>query len=381
MKFSNGSRGPILKPLSLLLISLLLTAQAQPNAAASPSPRTDTQPAQPARAESLRVATRLVPPFVFEEKGKLSGFSIDLWNSIAQRMHTKSEMQVYPSVKSLLDAVRTHKVEVGIAAISITSDREAMFDFSQPMFDSGMQILVRSQSGSGPLPSILSAVLSPALLQLLGVVLLIVLVPAHLVWFFERRHPDGIIENRSYFPGIFKACWWAAGTLGAQADEMPKSIVGRIIALIWMFSGIIFVAYFTAVITASLTVQQLHSDINGPDDLPGRRVATTLGSTSSRYLRENSIKPLEFDQIDKAYAALLAKQVDAVVFDSPVLLYYAAHGGKGKVEIVGSTFRRENYGIVLPRNSALRKPINEALLRLQEDGTYQELHDKWFSGE
>ena len=51
---------------------------------------------------------------------------------------------------------------------------------------------------------------------------------------------------------------------------------------------------------------------------------------------------------------------DAVVFDSPVLLYYAANDGKGKVQVVGSIFRKENYGIVVPANSPLRKRIDAA---------------------
>ncbi|HVF09663.1 MAG TPA: transporter substrate-binding domain-containing protein [Abditibacteriaceae bacterium] len=325
------------------------------------------------------MATRIVRPFVFEENGKLTGFSVDLWDTIAQRLNARFVMQAHPSMKSLLQAVQTKNADASIAAISITSEREAVIDFSQPMFESGLQILVRDQDGGSILPSLLSVVFTPALLQLLGIVLVIVLVPAHIIWFFERRHPHGIIENRAYFPGIFKACWWAAGTLGAQADEMPKSTIGRFVAVVWMFSSIAFIAYFTAAITASLTVQQLHGDIRGPDDLAGKRVATTAGSTSAKYLRDRNIKPLEFAGIEGAYRALLKRQADAVVFDSPVLLHYAAHEGKGKVEIVGTVFRKENYGIAVPRHSALRKPINRALLSLQEDGTYQKLYDKWFS--
>ncbi|MBI4527727.1 MAG: aspartate/glutamate racemase family protein [Deltaproteobacteria bacterium] len=34
------------------------------------------------KEEKLRVATRLVPPFVFEEKGRLAGFSVDLWGRV-----------------------------------------------------------------------------------------------------------------------------------------------------------------------------------------------------------------------------------------------------------------------------------------------------------
>ena len=37
-------------------------------------------------------------------------------------------------------------------------------------------------------------------------------------------------------------------------------------------------------------------------------------------------------------------------------------------------------GIALPAGSALRKPINEALLGLYQDGTYEAIYEKWFGG-
>lgn len=148
-----------------------------------------------------------------------------------------------------------------------------------------------------------------------------------------------------------------------------------------MFTSVVFIAYFTATITTSLTVQQLAGTIKGPEDLPGKIVATLTGSTSATYLKENNIQMIEVDQINQAYDSLLNKQVDAIVFDAPVLLYYAAHEGKGKVEVVGTIFQKENYGIAFPNNSPYRKSINNALLTLQEKGVYQDLYKKWFTSQ
>ena len=78
--------------------------------------------------------------------------------------------------------------------------------------------------------------------------------------------------------------------------------------------------------------------------------------------------------------ALGEGKADAVVYDAPVLLYYASRDGKGKVQVVGSIFRKENYGIVFPPDSPYRKPVNEALLKIKEDGTYDRLYTKWFGG-
>ncbi|MEH2310022.1 MAG: transporter substrate-binding domain-containing protein [Nostoc sp.] len=328
----------------------------------------------------LRVATGLATPFVFEKNGQITGFSIDLWHSITEEMNVKSEIFVNPTTQDLLSAIKSGKADVGIGNISITAERDKDFDFSQPMFESGLQILVLNhENGVRSVPSLLAVIFSPALIQLVGIILVIILVPAHIVWFFERHRSEGMIPTLSYFPGIFKACWWAAATLATQADEMPKSVIGRVVAVVWMFTSVVFVAYFTATVTTSLTVDQLQGNIKGPDDLMSKRVATVINSTSATYLHEQNIQVLEFNKVAQAYDALLQEKADAVVFDAPVLLYYASGEGKGKVKVIGSVFRKENYGVVFGANSPYRKPVNKALLTLQENGTYQKLYQKWFS--
>ena len=336
--------------------------------------------AQP-REATLQVATRLVKPFVFEERGQLTGFSVELWQEISRQMNTQSEFLVKPTVQELIRSIKSKEAELGIAAISITADREAELDFSQPMFDAGLQILIPAPGSEGNMMTgIVSAIFNSSFGPILGLVLLTVVVTGHLVWFFERRRPNGMLATNSYFPGIFEACWWSASTLATQADQMPRSAVARIVAVIWMFTAVVFIAYFTAAVTSSLTVQQLRGDIKGPEDLPGKRVATVTGSTSAEYLKQHNIQAREFTKVEDAYIALQQAAVDAVVYDAPVLLYYAAHEGKGKVQIVGAIFRKESYGILFPSNSSKRKPVNEALLKLKENGTYDRLYVKWFGG-
>jgi polar amino acid transport system substrate-binding protein len=330
----------------------------------------------------VRVATRLIRPFVVEENGRLTGFSIELWQEIAKQINVRSEFIVKPTVKELLASVDAQEATLGIAAISITAERELQWDFSQPMFDSGLQILVPAQaSRSGVLSAIVDRLFSSAVLPVLGGVLLIILIPAHLVWFFERRNPTGMLAHREYFPGIFEACWWAASTLATQADQMPRAALARVVAVIWMFASVVFIAFFTAAVTSSLTLQQLRGDINGPQDLPGKRVGSVKASTSLEYLRQHNVDVAEFAKVEEAYEALREGQLDAVVYDAPVLLHYVSREGAGKVHTVGPIFRKENYGIAFPSNSPYRKPVNEALLKLKENGTYDQLYKRWFSGD
>ena len=330
---------------------------------------------------NLRVATRVVRPFVFEEGGELKGFSVELWQEIGRQLSVNSEFLVKPTVQDLLQSVKSHEAALGIAAISITAERERELDLSQPMFDAGLQILTPiKETAGGLVTAIVAGVLSSAALPILGIVLLIILLIAHLVWFFERRDPKGVLTRSSYYPGILDASWWAASTLATQADQMPRTALARIVAVIWMFASVVFIAYFTASVTSSLTLRQLRGDINGPDDLPGKRVATVRGSTSADYLMQHHVDAAAFSKIEDAIEALRSDQADAIVYDAPILLFYASHEGNGKVQPVGSIFRRESYGIVFPPDSRYRKPVNEVLLKLKEDGTYDRLYMKWFGG-
>jgi polar amino acid transport system substrate-binding protein len=331
-------------------------------------------------ASKLRVATRVVAPMVIEDKGALRGFSIDLWNSISARLNRETEYLVMSDVGEVLDAVGNGRADLGIAAISITSERESRFDFSQPILNAGLQILVRGAAeNADPSPvHLMRLFFSRTLLIWLGIALLLIMIPAHLVWVVERHHRNGIVPSRNYFPGIFHAMFWAAGTLATQADQMPRHWMARIVAVLWMFTAVVFVAFYTAQLTASLTVQKIRGSINGPQDLVGRTIGTTRGSTAAAYLSENKAQVREFVSLDAVYDALLEKQVDAVVFDGPAILYYVAHDGKGLAQVVGGVFHKEDYGIIFPTDSPLRKQVNEALLALRENGRYQQIYDEWF---
>lgn len=130
--------------------------------------------------------------------------------------------------------------------------------------------------------------------------------------------------------------------------------------------------------TSTITINEIEGSINGPNDLPGKKVATVKGSTAAEYLKEHGIVFYGLNQAKSAFQVLDDGLVDAVVYDSPSLLYYALNGGKGKVEIVGPVLQVQKYAMAVQHNSQYRERINLALLRLMENGTYQKIYEKWF---
>lgn len=334
----------------------------------------------PPAPSSLIVATRIVPPFVMKEGDELQGFSIDLWKALAREMGVESRYVVKETLPDLFAEVRDGSAALAISAISITAEREKLFDFSQPMFDAGLQIMVsadRGNQGSG-FASLLSLFSSKALRELLLVLVVLILLPAPLIWLVERRHPTSFVPSSSKPSEAAKSLWWTSSTLAGQATDMPSSFLGRVIAVIWMFVGVVFVSYFTATVTAQLTVKQLAGEIAGPRDLAGKRVATVAGSTGFLYLKQLGLEPRGFNHIADAIAALTNGAADAVVYDAPVLQYHASHDGKGKVQVSGPVFHAEAYGILFRPNEPLRKAVNGALLHLRETGEYEALRQHWF---
>jgi polar amino acid transport system substrate-binding protein len=331
--------------------------------------------------QKIRVVTKPVEPFSFAENGKLVGFSIDLWEAVAKEAGLEFEMKNVETVPQMLEALKTRQADVAIAAISITAERHASMDFSQPYYDSGLQILVSSKAerNGGLGGNLTRQFLNWNTAKVLGLVLLVMFLISHLVWWFERRrNPE--MYPAPYAPGVWESFWWTISMLctGGCEAKGPSGVPARLVAILWMVVSIVLIAYFTAAVTTEMTVKSLTGDISGPGDLPGVKVGTVAGSTADTWLRKNKAKVSTYPDVASAIAVLNSGELKAVVYDAPVLRYYLSKKIGTRLRLVGPTFEKQSYGIGLQQESPLRLPINRALLALNERGFMEELQKKWF---
>lgn len=329
---------------------------------------------------TLRLVTKPLAPFVMYESDEqdYTGFSIELWKLIAADAGVGYEMYAVDSVAKLLDEVERGAADVAISGIGITEQREQALDFSHAYLDSGLQIMTSADGRSSGLLGVLGAVFSRQLLNIVVILLLTLLAAAHVMWFFERRVNDDFDE--SYVKGVWEALWWSAvtATTVGYGDKTPKTVIGRSIGLVWMFSGLFVLASFSASIATALAIEEVTGNIQGPADLHRVSVGTVERSTAEEYLDAIGIRPVSFEQEEQAYQALRDETIDALVYDAPVLAHYAAHEGRGEVELAGPEFQTQRYGIALAPGLELREDLNRALLRLIESGDYADLHETWF---
>ena len=334
---------------------------------------------------ALRVAARALPPFVVYENRAYSGFEVELVRLVAAKLGRPAEIYAVDTVAKQVDDIGRGVAQVGLGGVAITESREGIVDFSLPVLDSGLTILVLNDSSRGVGDRILSflrAVASSDLPWLLVVFGVAVLVAAHLVWWLERRdNPDFATP---YGRGIWDSFYWSVVTMSTvgYGDKVARGTKGRVLALVWIALGTLVFASFTAAIASSLAVTELRSEISGPSDLTGRRVATVANSAGETYLPSIGVGPVLVDDVEDAYPLLSGGDVDAVVFDAPVLQFHAAREGAGEVATVGADFQRVQYGLMLGEDDAeLKESIDLALLELIESGVYQQLHDAWFGAQ
>jgi polar amino acid transport system substrate-binding protein len=207
-----------------------------------------------------------------------------------------------------------------------------------------------------------------AVLALLGIALIV----GTLVWLFERRHNDHFAGHP--IKGLSSGIWWSAiaMTQAGAAQGAPSSFPGRLLAVVWMIASIIALAVLTAGITSAMTSHQLQGLVRDVDDLRALRVGVVDGSSSSGFLDGQQIANRAFADPATGLQALADGRLDAFVYDRPLLAWTVRQNFSG-VQVLKITLGRQDYAIALPFGSALRLPLDTALLEATESEWWKQV--------
>jgi len=322
--------------------------------------------------QKLVVATKQAPPFAIKnDDGKWTGISIDLWRKIAEEQKFEYEFREL-GIDELLTSLEDGTADVAVAALTITNGREQKIDFTHPYYTSGLGIAVAADESSVGLFAVLRAIFSWEFFQILGGLILVLLAIGLLMWFVERR------ANRAQFGGsvargLGAGMWWSAVTMTTvgYGDKAPVTLAGRLVAIVWMFASLFMISVFTASVASLVLADRLESHISGLKDLPGARVGTIPDSTSDQYLRRQRIRVRPYNNMPQALAALHEGEIEAAVYDAPILQYLINQDYSSYLAVLPIRFETQNYGIGLPTGSELREPINQSLLKATSDPDWQ----------
>ena len=124
----------------------------------------------------------------------------------------------------------------------------------------------------------------------------------------------------------------------------------------------------------------LEDDLPTQDDMKDRKYAVTLGSLQQGYLDE-VLKPTEkyntYNDTTELFAALQAKQVNAVLIDMPVALTLAAKTN-GKVQVVAQVKVGGEIGIVMPSGTPNKEAVDSVITDMIDSGEIKKLEEKYY---
>ena len=328
----------------------------------------------------LRVGVKVSAPFVMKDAAtaQLSGFSIDLIRLVAAQLDPPREIEFHKmdSLADHLDSVRNQQVDLGISATSITANREKTLDFSLPFHESGLDIAI--QKGASD-TTVWATVEMWNLVYPLSGLFIFVMICAHVIWITERGKDSHFDDDWAH--GVSQAIWWTLVTMTTvgYGDFVPTSPLSRLVAVSIIVVGIVVFGIAVGIFTSALTVQELVTDIQGPDDLVGQSVVVVRDTIAAEKMQEFQASVVEVGNLDEALALVQSSQVFAVVHDSDQLQYGLQ--ARKRLVLVNRPFAMQYYGITFPSGSPLRERINLALLEIREGGErslFKQLHNRWF---
>lgn len=359
---------------SVLSLSFVIGAQlgaALAQTATPAAPGASLAVPQDFTKRELLIGTKEAAPFAIKAAdGTWSGISIDLWRRIADRLGVTYRFQE-ETLKGLIDKTAAGELDGAIAAITVTAAREQVLDFSQPFYATGLGIAVRSEVQSGWW-SLLRGLFSLGFLQAVLALAAVLLAIGLLIWAVERRRNPQFGGNTA--KGVGAGFWWSAVTMTTvgYGDKAPVTLAGRLIAIAWMFASIIVISGFTAGITTALTTSQLQGLVRDVGDLPSVRVGTVAGSSSVDYLTRERISFKPFASAAEGLSAVKSGDLDAFVYDRPLLQWMVKKTFSHEVRVLMSVFDDQTYAIALPNGSPLREPIDRALLEAVRSGWWKD---------
>ena len=136
--------------------------------------------------------------------------------------------------------------------------------------------------------------------------------------------------------------------------------------------------YDTKVVIAT----RKENTISKYEQLKGKKVGVKTGTAAQRFLEKNKDKYgytlKTFDTGDLMYNSLSAGDVDAVMDDQPVIEYAINQGQNLKISMKGEADGSFAFGVKKgSKHEHLVTEFNEALAQMKEDGSLEEIINKW----
>ncbi|XP_010637996.1 glutamate receptor 1 isoform X1 [Fukomys damarensis] len=371
------------------------------------------------------VTTILEDPYVmlkknanqFEGNDRYEGYCVELAAEIAKHVGYSYRLEIVsdgkygardPDTKAwngMVGELVYGRADVAVAPLTITLVREEVIDFSKPFMSLGISIMIKKPQKSKPgvfsfLDPLAYEIWMCIVFAYIGVSVVLFLVSRfspyewHSEEFEEGREQTTTDQSNEF--GIFNSLWFSLGAFMQQGcDISPRSLSGRIVGGVWWFFTLIIISSYTANLAAFLTVERMVSPIESAEDLAKQTeiaYGTLEAGSTKEFFRRSKIAVFEkmWTYMKSAEPSVFVRTTEegmirvrkskgkyAYLLESTMNEYIEQRKPCDTMK-VGGNLDSKGYGIATPKGSALRGPVNLAVLKLSEQGVLDKLKSKWW---
>ncbi|KAG6790308.1 hypothetical protein POTOM_006456 [Populus tomentosa] len=319
--------------------------------------------------------------YVKVEGTNFSGFSIEVFKT------TAASMPIFPPYEfhdfngstydELVEQIHLKKFDAVVGDVEIVSSRYEYAEFTNPYTETGLVLVVPARSSSKAWSFVKP--FTPTMWVLISV---ITVYNGFVVWWIERKHCDELQGSITTQIGIM--IWLSFNTLFSLNGPKLHSNLSRMSGVVWLFVALIIIQTYTANLTSMLTVQRLEPTILSVEELlnSNAKVGYCTGSYMERYLPEVlkfKSENMRYFRSAESYAeGFRVKNISAAFLGTPYAKIFLAKYCNSFIQI-GPTYKIGGFGFAFPRGSPLLASVNEALLKISENGTLQELEKTWIT--
>ena len=268
-----------------------------------------------------------------------------------------------------------------MGAISITSQRQSVIDFSLGVVSTGVNILITKPE------EVLSIFqfLTPFSLELWMAIIGSSFGVSILYFVLDIRSKQRMFTLKS-------TLWFCLGTLLMKGSEFsPKKTSQRILTTGFLFFVLITVSTYTANMAAFLTKKNLEEPVDSFEQLAERddiQIYTVENSATMNFLKTSAESSVYYQIWEKIArdnnkglvpnATVGRKKVEdgsaAFIFDSMINLY--SEKRYCRTQSVSAPILLQEHGIAMMNGAAFKSQLNIELLLLKEEGFIQALRKK-----
>ncbi|XP_011010292.1 PREDICTED: glutamate receptor 2.8-like [Populus euphratica] len=307
-----------------------------------------------------------------------SGFAIEVFKETIRRLPFILPYEFIAfkntSYDELLKQILLKKYDAVVGDVVILASRYQLAEFTKPYTETGLMLIVPAQSGNRELSFI-----RPFTKSMWVLIAVITVYNGFIIWLIERNHCPSLKGSMLHQIGIM--LWLAFNTLFSLHGGKMHSNLSRMSMVVWLFVALVITETYTANLSSMLTVQKLDGAAPNVEALLNSNAV--VGYCTGSYLQNYLVDVLRFKTqnirnytTQEAYAqAFKNKEIAAVFLEVPLAKLFLAKYCRRFVS-VGPTYKVGGFGFAFPRGSPLLPSIDEALLKVSENGTLLELENR-----